>query len=133
MTPPNVTHAKILVVEDSMADVVLIKQFFATEKITNDISYASSLGQARQLLRRQSFDICFVDVSLPDGEGFELIADIDTEHTNVIILSGSDNMKYVIQAKCSGALAYIAKPLNKHMLDRLVKELKQLHWAIVVG
>ena len=132
MSTRNVTHAKILVVEDSMADVVLIKHFFTSEKISNDISYAPSLSQARQALKAHDFDICFVDVSLPDGMGFDLVEDIDTENTSVIILSGSENMEHVIQAKCLGAVAYMAKPLNKNTLDRLVRELKQLHWAVVV-
>lgn len=132
MSNPNLSHARILIVEDSMADVVLIKHFFHAEKISNQVSYASSLHQARHLLREHTFQLCFIDVQLPDGSGFELIDALNTNQTTSIMLSDSEDIEHILYAKGLGVDAYIRKPLTRATLDRLVKELRQLSWEILV-
>ena len=129
----DLAHARMLVVEDSLADIALMKAFFTREKISNHITYVRSLAQARTELSEHVFDICFIDVHLPDGEGFDLVGDINTQDISVIMLSGSEDMEHVMHAKGLGVMAYISKPLNKAKLDRLVAELRHFHWSLVVS
>lgn len=126
------SHASILIIEDEMAEVVMLKRFFTQEKISNAISYAPNICAAKRALEQETFDLCFIDVSLPDGEGFELLKQIDTERTTIIMLSQSDNVEHLLTAQKLGAKAYITKPLTKAKLDFLVKELRELSWSMVM-
>ena len=131
-SPLDITTAHILIAEHSLADIALIKAFFAHEKISNHITYVRSLAQARTALAHNMFHLCFVDIQLPDGDGFDLVEDMNTRNTAVVILSNSKDMDYVLHAKSLGAVAYISKPLNKAKMDRLIQELRHLHWQIAI-
>ena len=45
----DLRYASILIIEDNLADVVLIKKFFVDERISNDIRYAGNIRQAREV------------------------------------------------------------------------------------
>lgn len=129
----DLRHGKILVVEDQLPDVVLIKRFFAEQKISNDIRYARSISEAEEVLRQHAIDVCFVDVHLSDGSGFDLVRTLDTSRTTIVMLSATENIENLLEAQGLGAVAYVGKPLTRAMLDRLIQELKHLHWSIVVA
>ena len=40
------------------------------------IDTAANLAEARELLARNSYALCFTDMRLPDGTGIELVGDI---------------------------------------------------------
>ena len=132
MNKHDLRHASILIIEDNLPDVVLIKRFFADEKISNDMRYAANISQAREMLEQRHFDICFVDVNLPDGSGLDLVRELDSQQTTIIMLSDDEYIENLLTAQDLGAVAYISKPLSKATMDRLVKEIRHLHWSIVV-
>lgn len=131
MSTLDLRHARMLIVEDSLSDIALIKAFFAFEKISNHMHYATTLKQASELVARYHFDLCFVDVLLPDGNGFELAGKLPST-TTFVMLSAGEGIESLLTAQGLGAVAYINKPITKAKLDRLIKELKHMHWSIVV-
>ena len=38
-----------------------------------DVHSAGTLGEAKQLLHKRSFDLCLLDMKLPDGNGLDLV------------------------------------------------------------
>lgn len=107
-------HINILVVEDNVDDVYLVKRFFRDQvRIANDVDYVTTLEEARELLKSNTFDIIFCDLSLPDGDGFELIATIDTSICPIVILTGliTDTVKR--KAAYLGASLVMEKPLSE--------------------
>lgn len=61
---------KVLHIEDN-ADVTQVVGMML--KHDAEIHYATTLGQARQKLEADSFDLIILDISLPDGSGLELL------------------------------------------------------------
>lgn len=59
-----------------------------------DFQLATSLQQARESILSGSFDVVILDLSLPDGSGWELLPEIRVSQpeARVIILSGADLM-----------------------------------------
>ena len=77
------------------------------------VTTAGSLAEARAQLARERVDIAIADLSLPDGQGTELIQELkEGPGTDVIIVSGVATINSAIDALRFGALDYLTKPLD---------------------
>lgn len=56
------------------------------------ISHASSLSDARIFMQEHTYKVVLLDLTLPDGSGFNLIHDLSADHpdTAIIIFSSHD-------------------------------------------
>ncbi|MFN3769345.1 MAG: CHASE domain-containing protein [Ectopseudomonas guguanensis] len=84
---------------------------------------ADSLAEARRLLAEQSFDLVLLDLGLPDGNGLELVDELQRQRPGlpVAVLSASE----VDSSELAGVSATLAKSRNDgqhflHMLNRLL-------------
>ena len=81
------------------------------------VTTAGTLREAREHLARERVDVALVDLSLPDGEGTELLEGLkDTPDTDVIFITGGATVDSAIEALRHGALDYLTKPLDTHRL-----------------
>ena len=81
------------------------------------VTTSGTLAEARKHLSQEPVDVVVVDLSLPDGEGTELLhAFKDTPGTDVIIISGVATVDSAIEALRLGALDYLTKPLDTSRL-----------------
>ena len=88
------------------------------------ISLARTLEEGRALIRAgEPFDVVVLDLSLPDGEGTELIPEIRHRHprTRVAVLSARDDVDEV--ASEAGADAAIPKETP---LPEIISSLRRL-------
>jgi len=77
------------------------------------VTTAGSLKEARERLSRGPVDLLVIDLSLPDGEGIELLEELkETPGTDAIIVSGAATVDSAIEALRFGALDYLPKPLD---------------------
>jgi DNA-binding response OmpR family regulator len=76
------------------------------------ISTAASVAQAQQQLSAHRFDCVLLDVSLPDGDGYTLCADVRKRDTQLPILMLTANVTEdaAVRGIESGADDYIRKP-----------------------
>ena len=56
-------------------------------------------------LEHHHFDICFVDVNLPDGSGLDLVHELDSQNTTIIMLSDDEYIENLLAAQNLGAVA----------------------------
>lgn len=72
---------------------------------------ASTVGEARRLLKKEEFSLAIVDIKLPDGSGVDLIAEIRASHpgTMCVVNSIFDDDQHVFAALKAGAQGYLAK------------------------
>ena len=85
------------------------------------VTTVGSLKEARDHLSREPVDIAVVDLALPDGEGIELLRELqDTPGTDVIMISGVATVDSAIEALRLGALDYLTKPLDLHRLKAVL-------------
>ena len=61
----------ILIVEDSALMLKMLNQNFSTKGFNTFL--ASSLKEAREIIRKNRIDYIILDISLPDGSGYELL------------------------------------------------------------
>jgi len=109
--------ANILIVDDdTMLSEMLIGHL---ERAGYQATAAATLGDGVELARQGSFDVIFLDVQMPDGNGlkaFSRFAAVASK-PEIIIMTGSGDPEGAKKAIQSGAWSYLEKP---HILSNLL-------------
>lgn len=108
--------ARILIIDDEEQIRSSLKS--ALERREHQTVTAENLKQGEKFLSA-GFDIIFLDVMLPDGNGLTLLQKILKENPNqtVVMISGHADIATAIEAIKIGAYDFIEKPLS---LDRIM-------------
>ncbi|RPH50645.1 MAG: sigma-54-dependent Fis family transcriptional regulator [Desulfobacteraceae bacterium] len=104
--------AKILIIDDDELFCSGLAE--AVSEGGNEVICAYTIAEGLKVAAAGSFDIVFLDVVMPDGDGLEKISEIQavSSHPEIIILTGrgtSDGAELAIR---SGAWDYIQKPFS---------------------
>ncbi|MBA1444119.1 MAG: sigma-54-dependent Fis family transcriptional regulator [Gammaproteobacteria bacterium] len=89
-----------------------------------DTRSALTLGDARELLTQNTFDLCLSDMRLPDGNGIELVRHINETYpqTPVAMITAHGNMESAMEALKAGAFDFVSKPVDLEVLRKLVEK-----------
>ncbi|MCF8055323.1 MAG: sigma-54 dependent transcriptional regulator [Desulfocapsa sp.] len=102
--------AKILVIDDdAMLSTMLVDQL---DRIGHAATGVSTLTDGVNMVGKDDFDVVFLDVQLPDGNGLEFLPEFKAAPSSpeVIIMTGKGDPDGAEKAITSGAWAYIEKP-----------------------
>jgi DNA-binding NtrC family response regulator len=108
--------AHLLVVDDEPAILTTLKKALELEGYAVDV--AGGVAIADEKLKKRSYDLCLFDVSLPDGNGLDLLARLRDakSDTPVIVMSGHATIDTAVRATKLGALNFLEKPVNTDAL-----------------
>lgn len=107
--------AKILLVEDDQALSRGIGFKLAREGFT--VLSATSVQEARKLFGSHSVDLVVLDVSLPDGDGFQFCREIrGKSQVPLIFLTACDQEVDIVMGYELGADDYVTKPFSLSVL-----------------
>ncbi len=109
-----------LVIDDESDIRELLEMTLARMDI--DTCAAAGIAQARKLLQEKRFDLCLTDMKLPDGSGIELVEHIQQHHPDLptAVITAHGNVESAVQALKAGAFDFVSKPVDLHMLRKLV-------------
>jgi len=115
---------KILLVEDNVSIVKGLK--YSLEQNGYEVVVALSFNECIHLLN-ETIDLVILDISLPDGNGYEICQKINTtSKIPTIFLSAKDEEDDIVRGLELGADDYITKPFGvKELLIRIDKVLKR--------
>jgi DNA-binding response OmpR family regulator len=124
---------KILVVEDSADSFNLVKRAIDDFAI---LDWAKSLTEALKILKKRSFDLILLDVTLPDGDGFRLCSLLQTDEKlreiPVIFLTALNSISDKVMGLSMGADDFISKPFDpQEFKARLDSRLKKNEHSIL--
>lgn len=107
--------SKILLLED---DLSLINGLsFAFRKAGYELDIARTIQDASQLFRDGQYDLLVLDVTLPDGSGFDICRKVrEVSSVPIIFLTASDEETSVIMGLDIGGDDYITKPFKLAVL-----------------
>ena len=117
--------AKILIIDDEKAIGALMSRVI--EQMGHTAAYADTLDTGMQAARADDFDIVFLDVQLPDGNGLHqlpVLREIPST-PEVIIITGFANSEGAEEALSSDAWDYIQKPVSVAQITRCVQRALQ--------
>ena len=124
----------LLLVEDSLDDVVITQRALARAHIGNHLTVANDGQQALDLLYadamdgRERFGLVLLDLGLPRVDGREVLkriwGDRRLRQIPVIVLTGSDEDEDMVRSYKSGAVAFLRKPVQVERLLHTVGDLR---------
>ncbi|TXE14731.1 response regulator [Algoriphagus aquimarinus] len=103
----------ILVVEDNLGDFVILEEYLSESLLNLKTKHAESFKAAAEYLEdvENYFDIVFLDLSLPDKSGEELVLEIIKLAIGipVVVLTGFSNLEFGSRSLALGASDYLLK------------------------
>jgi diguanylate cyclase (GGDEF)-like protein len=121
----------VLNVEDDDVDRENMRRLLTKTTWSIDLHEASSFAEAKVQLQANQFDCVFLDYSLGDATGFDVIPEV-RHHRNeicpIIMVSTNGNQQLVVEAMREGVYDYITKSgMNKEQLQKSIDG--SLHWV----
>ena len=114
----NPSEYKILIVDDVMSNVLLLKVLLTNEKFA--IATASNGRQALEQVEKENPDLVLLDVMMPDMSGFEVAQHLKsspkTADIPIIFLTALNSTADIVKGFQVGANDFISKPFNKEEL-----------------
>ena len=125
---------KILVVDDSKS--VLKMMDISLSALGLETVLTDSVESALKCLNN-NYDLIFLDVILPDGDGYQICKAIrqntSMENIPVIMLTGKTSSYDKLKGKLAGCNDYLTKPVDNEVLQNiLTKYLKDFQSAIAL-
>ena len=96
---------------------------------------ASSLHDARALLRHNAYALCLTDMRLADGSGLDLVREISQLYpqTPVAMITAFGNQEAAVGALKAGAFDFVSKPVDLSVLRGLVQHALKLGLESAAG
>ncbi len=104
--------AKVLVIDDDPTICQLMTRIIGDQG--HEASHALTIGAGLRETYSGDYDVVFLDLALPDGNGLDVLPDIMAAPSTpeVIIITGTGGQSGAEVAFTSGAWDYVAKPFN---------------------
>ena len=118
---------KVLLVEDDKTIGAGLEYSLQQEGYTTML--CQDVASGREALNKNQFDLCLLDLSLPDGSGYELCK-IAREKWDIpiVFLTACDDEVNVVMGLDMGADDYITKPFRiRELLSRIKSILRRYH------
>lgn len=114
----------LLVVLKNLSDNEVMNHLVASDLVGYKHVIATTMGEALQYVKQQSFDVILTDHLLSDASGLDLIHAVP--HTPVIIIVPAGEETCAVQAMQSGAKAYVIKDRENGYLKLLPFTIQQV-------
>jgi DNA-binding NarL/FixJ family response regulator len=116
--------ARVILVEDHIAFRQSLALLLSREPDLEVVAQAGSLAEARELLNSR-LDVAVLDLSLPDGDGRELIGELQRANAGISVLVLSvtirpGRLEEVLKAGADAVLHKVAPPAT------IVEEVRRL-------
>lgn len=106
----------ILLAEDDPNLGQLLKNYLSAKEF--EVTHVTDGAQALKVFRKEKFQLCLLDVMMPEIDGFTLAMEIRAidQHIPVIFLTAKNLKEDVIEGFKSGADDYLTKPFSMEEL-----------------
>jgi DNA-binding NtrC family response regulator len=116
---------KIIVLEDDLVVRKSLEQQLRYRRY--DVASASTIGAAQELLAKDNFDLMIVDVKLPDGEGTDLLKQLQSRPVKplIVMVSGFGTVDLAVECMSNGAFTFLTKPFSPEQLAVTLKKAEE--------
>ena len=99
------------------------------------VSLCGSIGAAEQAVAKEAFDLMFVDVRLPDGDGTDLLSRLSSQPRKpiIVMMTGHASVESAVSCIRAGAFDYIIKPFSSGQIDVLLNKAASFIQALKVN
>lgn len=124
---------KIIVLDDDLIVRKSLEQQLRQRRY--DVAAVASVAAAQELLAKDNFDLVFADVRLPDGEGTELLRQLQSrpDKPMVVIVTGFGSVESAVNCMRDGAFDYIIKPFSADQIEVVLKKAEEFTQLVKVN
>ena len=132
--PNSQNDIDVLLVEDDPGDVLMTREAFADNKVTNRLAVVSDGVSALEYLRKEGEyadvttpDLILLDLNLPRMDGREVLSALKQDERlrsiPVVVLTTSEAEEDIVRSYSLHANAYVTKPVD---FDRFIEVVRQI-------
>jgi two-component system OmpR family response regulator len=129
----NMKSKKILLAEDDNNLGVLLRNYLIAKKY--DATLCINGKEALESFRKNVFNICIIDIMMPEMDGLTLVKEIRKIDQNipVIFLTAKNQKEDIIEGFITGADDYITKPFSmEELLYRIEAILRRVTEPVII-
>jgi len=120
---------KVIVLEDDAIVRKNLEQCLRRRRY--DVASVSTIAAAQEYLDKDNFDVIFLDVRLPDGDGTDLLKSLQArpQRPLAVITTGFGSVESAVECMKNGAFDYLIKPFSNEQIEitlRKAEEFTQL-------
>jgi len=120
--PPLGKSLRILVVEDHADTLRVLARLL--DHFGHEISVPNGAQSALEIVDSKEFDVVLSDIGLPDGTGYEVIAQAKRKQPiKGVALTGFDKDEDIKRSKEAGFDFHLSKPVDFHELRMVLTQL----------
>jgi DNA-binding NtrC family response regulator len=92
-----------------------------------DVAAIGTIAMAREYLSRDNFDVIFLDLRLPDGEGTDLLKEIQARPQKplAVITAGAGSVESAVECIKNGAFDYIIRPFSDEQIGVTLRKAEE--------
>jgi CheY-like chemotaxis protein len=109
----------ILLVEDHAPTRLALQRLLQRRRFR--VLAAASVAEARAIAEKERIDLVISDIGLPDGSGYDLMAELDERfRLKGIALTGYGMESDIVRSKETGFIVHMTKPVSIQALDAAI-------------
>jgi CheY-like chemotaxis protein len=140
--PTEARAIDVLLIEDDPGDVLMTREAFADNKVTNRLFVVNDGVCAMEFLHKQGAyadavtpDLVLLDLNLPRMDGREVLAEIkkhpQLRRIPVVVLTTSDADEDILRSYALHANAYVTKPVDFTRFIEVVRRIDEFFVSVV--
>ena len=112
---------KIIIIDDSSTSRIILEKFL-TQNFSEKyiiVAICEDAASAKKAIKVKKPDLVFLDIEMPNKNGFEMLKEIKSIKFEVIFTTS--HADYAIKAIKADALDYLIKPINLKDLSNAIR------------
>ena len=115
---------RCLLVDDETLARELLRSMLVDYPLFQVVGEAEDVVAAASAVKRHRPDVIFLDIQMPDGNGFDLLKDLPPDPPAVVFVTAFD--RYAVRAFDVNAIDYLLKPVEPGRLKATLERLQGL-------
>src|SRR5215467_10062702 len=116
---------KVIVLEDDQ----IVRKNLETclRRRRYDVASVSTIAAAQECLAKDNFDVIFLDVRLPDGDGTDLLKLLQSrpQRPLAVVTTGFGSVESAVECMKNGAFDYLIKPFSNEQIEIVLKKAEE--------
>jgi DNA-binding NtrC family response regulator len=124
---------KVIILEDDLIVRKNLEQQLRKRRF--DVATTGTVAGLHEILAKDTFDLLFLDVRLPDGEGTEVLRELQSRPQKplVVMVTGFGSVESAVECMRNGAFDYMLKPFSNDQLEVTLKKAENFNQLLKVN
>ena len=124
---------KVIVLEDDAVVRNNLENYLRRKHY--DVASVATISAAQEYLNKDNFDLIFLDVRLPDGDGTDLLKQIQMRPQKplVVMMTGYGSVESAVVCMKNGAFDYLIKPFSIEQIEVTLRKAQEFTQLVKVN